>query len=157
MGVTSLNHVSIHAADLDASTRFYTDVLGLRLLPTPTFAFPVQWLAAGDRQLHLFEREYVPAPIYHHVAFDVDEFEPVWERSRDLGLQEADAFYSQIYELPDGAVQMYLRDPAGNLVEIDWPSIDSLDLERLPAIEKLSDSVAQDPQSAVPTLYHAKR
>jgi lactoylglutathione lyase len=56
----TLNHVSIIATDLEASARFYVDELGLEPLPTPNFGFPVLWLRAGDRQLHLFERPGVP-------------------------------------------------------------------------------------------------
>ncbi len=30
-------------------------------------------------------------------------------------------------ELPDGAVQLYFRDPSGNLVEVDHPDVTTLD------------------------------
>ena len=33
----------------------------------------------------------------------------------------------QVLKLSDGAVQMYIRDPAGNLVELDWPDVNNLD------------------------------
>jgi hypothetical protein len=39
--------------------------------------------------------------------------------------------------LPDGAVQMYLRDPAGNLVEVNWPDVTTLDREVIPEIGKI--------------------
>jgi hypothetical protein len=39
--------------------------------------------------------------------------------------------------LPDGAVQMYLRDPAGNLVEVNWPDVTTLDREVIPEIQKI--------------------
>ena len=51
---TRINHVSIAAADLEESTRFYEEVFGMERIPTPTFADPVQWLRVGDLQLHLF-------------------------------------------------------------------------------------------------------
>ena len=53
-----LNHVSVVAKDMAESVRFYTEVLGLEVIPSPTFAFPVTWMAAGDLQVHLFERDY---------------------------------------------------------------------------------------------------
>ena len=46
--------MSIAAADLEESTRFYEEVFGMERIPTPTFADPVQWLRVGDLQLHLF-------------------------------------------------------------------------------------------------------
>ncbi len=45
--------------------------------------------------------------------------------------------YSSVRELPDGAVQMYLRDPAGNLVEVNWPDVTTLDREVIPEIQKI--------------------
>ena len=48
-----------------------------------------------------------------------------------------------MYELPDGSVQMYLRDPAGNLVELDWPDVTTLDRSVFPEIKKLGDAVPQ--------------
>jgi len=32
-----------------------------------------------------------------------------------------------VYELPDGAAQLYVRDPAGNMVEINCPDAGTLD------------------------------
>ena len=46
--------MSICAADLEESTRFYEEVFGMERIPTPKFADPVQWLRVGDLQLHLF-------------------------------------------------------------------------------------------------------
>jgi hypothetical protein len=43
---------------------------------------------------------------------------------------------------------MYLRDPAGNLVEVNWPDVTTLDREVIPEIEKIGG-----PQDAV--LYLA--
>jgi hypothetical protein len=32
---------------------------------------------------------------------------------------------------------MYLRDPAGNLVEVNWPDVTTLDREIIPEIQKI--------------------
>ena len=152
MRATGFNHVSIHARDLEESTRFYTEVFGMQKIPTYNFAFPVQYLRLGDLQLHLFQRE-AEAPPYHHIALDVDDFEAAYERARELGIQDASAFFSDIYELPDGSVQMYIRDPAGNLVEIDWPDVTTLDRSRLPELRKLDDDVPQTGEALRATLY----
>lgn len=149
---TSFNHVSVHANDLDESVRFYTEVLGMETIPTYTFAFPVQYLRLGDLQLHLFQRD-TPAPSYHHIGIDVDDFEGAYEKARELGIHDEEAFFSDVYELPDGSVQMYIRDPAGNLVEIDWPDVTTLDRSRLPEFKKLSDTVEQTGDALRATLY----
>lgn len=130
MAVTRLNHASIVAHDLEESVSFYEEVLGLERLPTPTFEVPVAWMSCGDGQLHLFERD-VPAPEYHHVGLTVDDFESVYETAKERGLFASwdDAVDAPLYALPDGAVQLYLSDPAGNLVEVDWPDVESLPAE----------------------------
>ena len=152
MRATGFNHVSIHARDLGESVRFYEEVLGMERIPTYTFAFPVQYLRLGDLQLHLFERES-PAPEFHHIGVNVDDFEAAYERARELGILERDSFFEDMYELPDGSVQMYLRDPAGNLVELDWPDVATLDRSRLPELKRLEDSVSQTGDALRATLY----
>src|SRR5690606_2269513 len=44
----SLNHFSIRTLDLDATRRFYAEVLGFVDGPRPPFPFPGIWLYAGD-------------------------------------------------------------------------------------------------------------
>jgi hypothetical protein len=45
--------------------------------------------------------------------------------------------YSTVRELPDGAVQIYLRDPAGNLVEVNWRNANTLDRGLIGEIQKI--------------------
>ena len=48
MQVTGLFHVAIKTNDLDATVKFYTEVLGMKLVHRPDFGFPGAWIAAGD-------------------------------------------------------------------------------------------------------------
>jgi catechol 2,3-dioxygenase-like lactoylglutathione lyase family enzyme len=155
MRALRFNHVSISARDLEESVRFYEHVFGMERVPTYTFAFPVQYLRLGEQQLHLFERE-TDAPTYHHIGIDVDDFEAAYERAQELGIQEEKAFFSHAYELPDGSVQMYIRDPSGNLVELDWPDVRTLDRSRLPGLKRLEDDVEQTKEGRRSTLYHTR-
>jgi YD repeat-containing protein len=152
MRATGFNHVSIHAPDLERSTRFYVEVFGMEKIPTYNFGFPVQYLRLGDLQLHLFQRE-APAPQFHHFGINVDDFHAAYDRVKELGIADDSAFFSHIYELPDGSVQMYIRDPAGNLVEIDWPDVSTLDRSRIPELKKLDDDVPQSDAALQATLY----
>ena len=93
------------------------------------------------------------APAFHHIGIDVDDFETAYERVQELGIAEQDSFFEDMYELPDGSVQMYLRDPAGNLVEIDWPDVTTIDRSRVPDIRKLDESVPQTSEAQGATLY----
>ena len=135
MRARGYTHVSVSATDLDESVRFYTDFFGMEEIPSPDFSRPVRWLRVGDLQLHLF-LDQDPAPARHHFALDVDDFEAAYRKAEELGVRDG-GHYSTVRELPDGAVQMYLRDPAGNLVEINWPDAATLDREVIPEIQKI--------------------
>jgi catechol 2,3-dioxygenase-like lactoylglutathione lyase family enzyme len=149
-----LNHVSIVARDVDESVRFYVDVLGLEPVPTPDFGFPVQWLRAGSLQVHLFERPDEP-PAYAHFALEVDDVVALYERARDLGILDATSFGYAIAELPGGEAQLYVRDPAGNLLELDHPD-GAAARERIPEMIVLSERRPQ-PAGPVPRLFTAER
>jgi len=145
-----LNHVSVSALDLETSARFYEELFGMERLPTPTFSIPVIWLRVGDLQLHLFQE--TEAPRFHHFGLEVDDFEAFYVRIRELGIRDP-AWASFIYVLPGGEVQMYLRDPAGNLVEIDWPDVTTLDREVVTDLRRLADDVEQEPGSEHASLF----
>ena len=155
MRATGFNHVSVHARNLEESVRFYVDVFGMERIPTYNFAFPVQYLRLGDLQLHIFERE-TDAPALHHIGINVDDFEAAYLRAKELGVLERESFFEDMYELPDGSVQMYVRDPAGNLVEIDWPDVSTLDRSVVTVLKKLDDSVPQTGDALRATLYLEK-
>src|SRR3712207_6991517 len=53
---------------------------------------------------------------------------------------ERESFFQDMYELPDGSVQMYIRDPAGNLVELDWPDVSTLDRSVFTDLKRLERS-----------------
>jgi YD repeat-containing protein len=157
MSAFSINHVSIHAHDLEQSAAFYEQLFGMERIPTPTFAFPVTWLRVGSQQLHLFVRSDVRAPQFHHVALNVDDFDAVYWRAQEQRLRDDSAFFSGMYELPDGSVQMYLRDPAGNLVEVDWPDARTLDARIREDLIPLSATVHQTGDALQATLYLDRR
>ena len=122
---TQINHVSVNARVLQESVDFYIDLFGADPIPTPNFGLPVQWLALGRTQLHLFERDLQPTS-HHHFAVTVDDIEPVYRAAERRGAFDRRAFGNHLIELPGDVVQLYLRDPAGNLVEIDQSGVDRL-------------------------------
>ena len=120
-----INHVSINARDLGESVDFYVDLLGAEPIPTPNFGLPVQWLALGRTQLHLFERDVQP-PSHHHLGITVGDLEPVYRAAARRDAFDREAFGHHLVELPGDVVQLYVRDPAGNLVELDHAGADRL-------------------------------
>ena len=144
--------MSVQAVDLDESARFYEQVFAMERIPTARFGSPVLWLRLGEQQLHLFERD-AEAPRFHHFALDVEDFEAVYRRVKQLGLLDSDTHGAALREHPTGWVQMYIRDPAGNLVEVDWPDVSTLDRSIVADIRKLEEEVPQIGDSAGATLY----
>jgi lactoylglutathione lyase len=153
MRATGFTHASVHAVDLEESVRFYTDVFGMRRIPSPDFPdMEVEWLGFGDVQLHVFKRD-IPAPDFHHVGLDVDDFEAAYRVACERGLFDGGA--PSVRELNDGALQMYLRDPAGNLVEVNWPDASTIDRSVVTTIRPLSDERAQSEEALRALLYPA--
>ena len=120
-----INHVSVNALNLEESVRFYEDLLGAERIDTPNFGIPVQWLALGRTQLHVFERDIQPTS-HHHFAITVDDVEPVYRAAERWNAFDYKAFGNNLVELPGDVVQLYVRDPAGNLVEIDHSGVERL-------------------------------
>jgi lactoylglutathione lyase len=152
VSATRVNHVSIRAVDLEESIRFYEEVFGMERVATPIFAEPVVWLQLGEQQLHLFEQGN-DVPRYHHVALDVDDFEAVYLKAKELGVLDSDTFGAEVRAHPSGWVQIYLRDPAGNLVEVDWPDVSILDRSVFTDIRRLDDEIPQTGSARDATLY----
>jgi catechol 2,3-dioxygenase-like lactoylglutathione lyase family enzyme len=147
---TRINHVSISAVDLEESTRFYETLFGMERIATPTFATPVQWLRVGDLQLHLFLEENGTPPLRHHIGLTIDDFEAAYDAVSAYASAEWGA---ELVELPSGQVQLYFRDPAGNLIELNWPDASTLDRSRYPMLKRLSEHIEQTPESARAVLY----
>jgi catechol 2,3-dioxygenase-like lactoylglutathione lyase family enzyme len=86
-------------------------------LPRPAFDFPGAWFRLGDRQeLHLIGGRVGPPATGHsqrgHFALLVDDIDAVASRLSRLG-----AHFSGPGPRPDGALQLFIMDPDGNLIE----------------------------------------
>ena len=147
-----INHVSIGAASLDESVRFYSDVFGAVRIETPNFGFPVQWLRIGNLQLHIFERPG-GAPGYHHFALAVDDFDSVFHATKQRNQHDRNTMGHHLFELPSGQVQLYIRDPGGNLVEVNCADVRLLADEVRAEIVRLSDRQRQNEANRRAVLY----
>jgi len=114
MELTGVHHVSITVTDLEPAVAFYTDLLGLRVLPRPDFGVAGVWLELADqRQVHLIVDAAHVAANGPHFAVAVDDI--------DAGVAELQASgveVSRISNLPSGARQCFFHDPDGNRIEL---------------------------------------
>ena len=115
--ILELNHVAIHVADVARSCAFYRDVLRLESLPRPAFDFPGAWFRFGvTQELHLIGRRMEQTPTVNrnnHFALLVDDI-AAWEKH----LAEVRADFQPCKQRPDGAWQIFLRDPDGHFIEL---------------------------------------
>lgn len=110
-----VHHVSIMTPDVEAAVAFYTDVLGLTLrTDRPDFGIGGAWLDAGAEQVHLVEGS-VPTEAGQHFALRVADLDGVVAELRGRGLEVADPFTTGVGR------QTTVRDPAGNVVELNQP------------------------------------
>lgn len=116
--VLELNHVALYVRDLAASERFYGEVLGLPPLARPAFGFAGAWFALGGQQLHLIEDTKAQNPANErralHVAFLVEDAAACAAILRERGVSELQGPAPR----PDGAIQVFLWDPDGYLLEL---------------------------------------
>ena len=152
MRTSGINHVSVHARDLETSVRFYVELLDAELLDTPNFGVPVQWIALGSTQLHLFERA-TEALSHHHFAITVEDLEPVYKRAEAMDAFERKSYAHHIIELPGDIAQTYVRDPAGNLMEMDTPGASRLPEWLRAEIRPLWDIHPQDERNMRGRLF----
>jgi len=142
MKVTGFNHVSIGTKNLAESVNFYETVLGMQSIPSYNFGFKTKYLRCGDLQLHIFQLED-QVRFYQHFGGDVDDFHGAYDAAQAIGALDARAFRNPVNELPDGCVQMYLRDSAGNLIEVDWHDVETLDRSRIPEMKLVAEFAAE--------------
>jgi catechol 2,3-dioxygenase-like lactoylglutathione lyase family enzyme len=154
MKALRINHVSVHAYDLEESARFYQDLFGMERVPAPNFpGIEVIWLQLGGQQLHLFQRD-VEAPAAHHFGIDVEDFATVYRTAKERDLLDLETPQGRPIRMhPAGWVQMYIRDPAGNQVEINWQEVETLPEDIRAEIPNLDDDVVQAGDERVATLY----
>jgi len=126
MPVRGFSHYNLRAPRemLDRLQAFYRDVVGLTVGERPPFAFFGYWLYVGDRPvLHLSEASDADAKsldgvgTFDHAAFDCDDRPAFEKRLAARGIAFRTARVPQT-----GQVQLFLEDPAGNGVELNFGS-----------------------------------
>ncbi|MFM0348196.1 VOC family protein [Paraburkholderia sp. RL17-347-BIC-D] len=122
MGLHHVDHYAIETNDLDATKRFYCDLLGLSEGHRPTLPFPGAWLYCenGKPTVHVMLLVEGQAPArsgyFHHVSFSSSGAEEIRGRLEAAGI----AFKTVV--LPGfGNTQFFMKDPNGVSVELIFP------------------------------------
>ncbi len=142
MPLSKLSHYSIRTLDLNASRKFYTEVLGFTVGPRPPFKFPGLWLYNGDHAS--FDNAVV-----HIIGIDADDPQGLKDYlgDRDLdSLKGGTGTFDHIAftatdvrgmlahlakirvpfrerTVPDLHLhQVFLDDPSGVMIELNYPA-----------------------------------
>lgn len=76
MEIKRIDHYSIRTLDVEASRRFYTEIIGLKVGPRPPFDFPGVWLYKGEPPADLDNPENNYGMV-HVMGVDTDNPQPL--------------------------------------------------------------------------------
>lgn len=120
MTLSSLDHVTIHCADLARSRAFYVDVLELVDGARPAFNSPGAWLYLGGKPVvHLVaglnDGAAKGSGSLDHIAFDASDLDGTRKRLTAMQVRFTEM------GVPGGALyQVFLHDPDGIKVELNF-------------------------------------
>jgi catechol 2,3-dioxygenase-like lactoylglutathione lyase family enzyme len=144
----TLNHYSIRTVDLDACRAFYVNVLGLTVGPRPPFPFPGLWLYRGDHAdyanavVHIIgidrndaqglkkylgdrdESSLKGTGVIDHIAFFADGLAAMIDHLRAKGVAFRERSVPSL-----GLHQLFLDDPNGVVVELNYPAAEKSALD----------------------------
>jgi catechol 2,3-dioxygenase-like lactoylglutathione lyase family enzyme len=120
MSVSRLDHVTINTHDLEATRRFYVDVIGLRDGERPPFGFPGLWLYVDDTPvIHVIgltgaDERVSGGGSVDHIAFRVDGLAQMRER---IGREN---IVTEAVVPRTGDTQIFVHDPNGVRLELNF-------------------------------------
>lgn len=147
MAISHLEHFLVVAQDYEATVQWYIDNLGFEKGPHPDFGADVEvtWLYLGDRDIiHVVpprpDDEVRPAPDpdatpediaqgsrpIHHIAFRAANRVEMTDRFKERGVT-----YLEQQASKEDLYQVFVRDPNGITVELNFPAEEAADMEGL--------------------------
>ena len=119
-----LNHIAIYVVDLQVSTAFYRDIIGLDTIPEPFHDGRHAWFSIGPLS-HLHVISGAAAPSVHnknaHLCFSVpsvDEFTKSLVKY-NIEYENWVGQKKSIQTRVDGVKQIWFKDPDGYWIEIN--------------------------------------
>ena len=148
MSNLSLNHFSIRSLEIEKTTEFYSKLLSLTVGPRPEFPFPGVWLYNGDESswanavLHLIAidkndpnglKKYLgerdPSSLYGSGAVDHIAFFATGLEEKISLLKALKISYRERTVPVIGLHQIFLDDPNGIVIELNYPATEKTALD----------------------------
>jgi len=141
MPLSHIEHFLLQTADMEKTREWYVNVLGMRVGPNPDFKFPVFWLYLGDRDVvHVTEggaavsenrKRYVGqesqatsgSGAVDHIAFRATGLRQMIAHLEALGVE-----FKQRQVDDQGLYQLFMFDPNGVKIELNYPSAEAVGL-----------------------------
>jgi len=133
MPLSHIEHFLLQTTDMEATRKWYVEVLGMRVGPSPDFKFPVFWLYLGDKDVvHVTEgggntsenrRKYVGQQsdaasgtgVVDHIAFRATGL-----RGMIAHLKKLKVDFKQRQVDDQGLYQLFMFDPNGVKIELNY-------------------------------------
>lgn len=124
MPLIDIHHVAVKTQDLEATDRFYTEVLGMSFAERPEFDFPGSWYNIGGTMIHVlagFAGLDTSGEVPHggaavdHIAIAARDFDDFKRRFNDNDVE-----WRQFAIPPAGLWQLFAHDPNGVLIELNF-------------------------------------
>jgi catechol 2,3-dioxygenase-like lactoylglutathione lyase family enzyme len=154
MTIAKLAHYSLRTHDLEASRRFYTEILGLRTGFRPPFPFPGLWLYHGDDEsefgvVHLIGTDTASAAALQkhlgglpnnahcgtgaldHIAFLATGWQSLRERCERRSIRYVKRAVPVL-----GLLQVFLSDPSGVTIELNYSADEGTTEIRLDVVDQ---------------------
>jgi catechol 2,3-dioxygenase-like lactoylglutathione lyase family enzyme len=154
MPIHRLDHYSVRTTDVQASGKFYTDIMGFEIGFRPPFDFPGLWLYNGQPHpesngvVHIIGidasnpeglKQYLgdrsPESLtgtgtVDHMAFLASNVEDMRARLKRHNIPSRERLVPSL-----GLLQVFLEDPSGVTIELNYPAAEAQPPETPPANE----------------------
>ncbi|MBI1943019.1 MAG: VOC family protein [Betaproteobacteria bacterium] len=138
MPLSHIEHFLLQTTDMAKTRDWYVRVLGMREGPHPDFKFPVCWLYLGDQDVvHVTEggknvsenrKRYVGQQseaaagtgVVDHIAFRASGLREMIAHLKSIGVE-----FRQRQVDGQGLYQLFLFDPNGVKIELNYPSAEA--------------------------------
>lgn len=119
-----LNHIAISVYDLEKSTAFYRDIVGIDTMPEPFHDGKHTWFKVAEHsQLHLIKgaKEITQHDMSSHLCFSVPSVDEFVARlnKHHIPFVNWQGEKQKINVRVDGVKQLYIQDPDNYWVEIN--------------------------------------